>query len=380
MKLYIPTSSPKSLNDSKFHDQIRGYDYFFTIERDKWTFTNSLETADIILISLLNLAEDPSLLDSVSEDQILLVWLVETCNSTITPSHVRDMFKNLDCFSKHKKTIIAHTNLLDSIDPQYISNDIMFNREKLYFTEYDYEMCFNKYWTAGLTKSAYSLSNIQKTFSEHSKNFLVPVRVEKSRNANDSWSFHGLKFNLKKFLHSIDASMHTNDVSNDIFIKTNDWNRLPNTHRLSFKTSGTFSPAADSYFNTSYVSLGAENIYDGSEIFSLTEKYFDHLIKGNFSLIFSAPGTIHNLKKFYNFQFPDWIDYSYDEIDNLQDRFKSYLESVQEISKLPTIKLHKLYLRDKHILEHNRNIFFSKPYDSLYDKVNSSIQQLGWRN
>jgi hypothetical protein len=102
------------------------------------------------------------------------------------------------------------------------------------------------------------------------------------------------------------------------------------------------------------------------------------LIKGNFPLIFSGPNVISNLKKYYDFKFPDWIDYSYDSIDDLEQRFEAYLQSIKKIATIPLNELHNLYLQDKHILEHNRNVFFSKPYDSLYDKVEKSIDALGW--
>jgi len=377
MKLYAPNVSSKILCNTKFHDHIVGYDYFFTIERDKWIFTDSLKDSEVVPISLLQYTNDSNLLNSLSEDQIALIWIFETCNGGHTPDHVRGMIKNLNSFKKHKRTIIVHTNLVDNTDPQYIPNDIMFNREKLYFVDFDDSMCLHKFWTSGFSKSTYSLSTIDKPFRNSNKIFLAPNRVCYPQISTE-WDFQGIKFQLQKFLHSINANMHVSDPANGIVLETNDWHTNPKIKEVGWEGGGLFSPLSDFYYQTSYVTVCVETIYGSNRVFYPTEKYFDHLIKGNFPLIFSSCGTIDFLKKHYGFKFPDWIDYSYDTIEREEDRFVAYLESIKKLSQLPLIKLHKLYIRDRHILEHNRNIFFTRPYDSLYDKVKDSIKTLGW--
>lgn len=376
MKLYFLGNTP-----TKFHDHPSTDNYFFTIEKDKWTFTDSLEEADVVPVSLLQYCNDPSILDSLSEDQIALVWILETCGDHVTPKYCRDITQNIDCLKKHKKTIFVHTNQLDTSDPQYISNDIMFNRQKLYFTEYDKEMCFQKQWVNELSNHVYTLSNIEKRYSVNSKTFLSPNRIKKSElvNGYDEWNFQYVKLKLHNFLRDINANMYISDPENGVILETNGWKENPKFKQLDFKNGSFFAPVADFYYNTSYVSVCIETLFVSSnEIFYPSEKYFNHLIKGNFPLIFSGAGVIKNLKKYYNFKFPDWIDYSYDDIENENDRFQAYLKSIEKISSMSTLKIHKLYLRDKHILEHNRNVFFNKPYDSLHDRIKSSIEQLGW--
>ena len=141
---------------------------------------------------------------------------------------------------------------------------------------------------------------------------------------------------------------------------------------------GTWWPAADIYYQTSYISVGIETIFRDSEIFYPCEKTFDPLIKGNFPLIFSAAHSIERLRHYYGFKFPDWIDYSYDRIDDTEDRFNAYLNSIKKIAETPLHEIHELYLKDKHILDHNKNVFFNKSYDFLYPKIKDSMQHLGW--
>ena len=361
----------------KNQDWLSHTDYFFKIEKNKWIFTELISEAKIVVVSENEIVKNPNIADMISEDQIVLFWLIECSGDHANINCVRNYTQNLDFLKKHKKTIFVHTNRLDNNDPKYIYNDIMFNREKLYFTEYSEDMCAYKFWVWSLPQCVYALSDINKTFQDSNKTFLAMTRVRNIESAGP-WSFQDIKLKLQNFLYQMNANMYISDPAKNVVIKTNGWDDDPIFSQIDFKFGGLFSPAGDYYYNTSYVSVGIETIYKSNEIFYPSEKYLDHLIKGNFPLIFSGPNVISNLKKYYDFKFPDWIDYSYDSIDDLEQRFEAYLQSIKKIATIPLNELHNLYLQDKHILEHNRNVFFSKPYDSLYDKVEKSIDALGW--
>lgn len=370
-QLYFPETN------SSFHNHITSIDYFFTIEQDRWNFTSNVSDAKVIPVSLLQFAENPNLLNSLHEDQVVLVWIIETCSDHLIPKQVRDLAHQSKSYGKHKKTLFVHTNYLDNSDPHYIHNDIMFNREKLYFTDYTEERCFEKHWTNRLPKSVYTVSDINKTFSMKSRAFLVPNRVNYQSSYNP-WNFNNTKLKLQSFMHSIKANMYISDPHNGIILKTNGWDEDFIPSSINLTSGGHFSPLADFYYNTSYVTVAIESLYISNEIFYPSEKYFDTFIKGNFPLIFASPNAISNLKKYYGFKFPDWIDYTYDTMEELEERFSSYLESIGKLAAMPIDELHSLYLRDKHILEHNRQVFFNKPYDSLYEKVNNAISILNW--
>lgn len=372
MKLYFKPNFP-----TKFHESISSMDYFFLIERNKWTFTETLSDADIVPISLLQLVKNPDLADLLTEDQIALVWHVETSGDHNTPVFYRDIIENSSFYKKHNKVIVVHTNLLDNYDPQYINHSIMFNRQKLYFTEYQPDLCMNKHWVYALPKDTYSLTEIKKTFNVTNKIFLIANRVK----ADDrpGTSFGGIKIQLKNMISSLGTDkMYYSDPTNGIYLDSNGWNRdLNNT--IDIKGGGLFSPVADVYYNTSYISVGIESLVNSDEIFYPSEKYYNHFIKGNFPLIFSGPKVVERLSSFYGFKFPDWIDYSYDTIPETHIRFDSFADSINKLANMSIHDLHDLYLRDKYILDHNRNVFFTRPYDSLYENVAKSITQLNWK-
>lgn len=375
--------------NTKFNSSIGPMDYFFLLESNLWNFVDNLENADVVPICYLNFETSPNLADELSQDQLALVWIIETHGGHVTPEYYRNSAKQSLFLKKHKKTLFVHTNQLDKKDPQYIPHDIMFNRHKLFCTDYREE--YNngtKQWIHTAPKSTYSLSSIVKQFSYNNKIFLCPNRVSSNQGSlNKLESFQAIKLRLQEFMKSLNCPMYLSDPTNGVYFKPNGWSEEHLTfsawdfqlHQMP-QLNGKWHPIGDQYYQTSYISVCIETLClaYSDDIFYASEKSFDPLIKGNFPLIFSSPYHIKRLKDEYGFKFPDWIDYSYDSIHNIQDRFKAFLNSINSLSKIPVEKLHEMYVKDKHILEHNKNIFFTKPYDSLYNKMAKSINTLGW--
>ena len=84
---------------------------------------------------------------------------------------------------------------------------------------------------------------------------------------------------------------------------------------------------------------------------------------------FSYPGIVNDLKNMYGFKFPDWINYSYDSIEDDAERFHEFMKSFARLRFLSLTDLENLCARDIDILIHNRQVFYDRPYDSLYDSL-----------
>ena len=372
MKLYYDRRVP-----SLFHEGIICQDTDFLIEQDKWLFTSNVSDADIIPCSFSKFCEGD--LPALNDDQILMVYYIETSGAHVSPEYCRQLIINSPM--QHKKTIYIHTNALDTTDTKYIHYDIMFNRQKLFATDYDDDICSgNKCWIWGAPKYTYSLSPINKEFSTDNKLFFCPVRVLDNQRSTTNLvgNFNDTKESLRNHLIQLNANMYLSDPVNGVFFEPNGWKDNPEVAHFETRTGGRWYPAADHYYETSYVSVCVESLYQESNIFYPCEKYFDPLLKGNFPLVFAPAHTIQRMKDYYGFVFPDWIDYSYDNIEDIEQRFVSYLDSVTKVSRMSLEDIHQLYVKDKSILEHNRNVFFTKPYDSLYQKVKNAVTQLGW--
>lgn len=361
-----------------FFRKIHLHDLDLLVEKHKWTFTESLEDADIVPCSFYNFQYglDDSLLQQLKPNQTLLIWYVETPGDHLTPEYLRKVIQSSALYGKHPRTIFAHTNLIDADDPLMIPINVMFNRQKANMTDYDEEVCRFKTWTWDVPSYTYSLGPIEKKYSPENKSFLCPNRVPLED--ADPLSFAGRKISLHQHIRNLNVGVYLSDPRNGYYLLPNNWENNPEIAHINTSDGGSWYPIGDKYYNTSYISVCIESLIRDPNMFYPSEKYFDPLIKGNFPLIYSGPYVIQRLQEIYGFKFPDWIDYSYDFIEKESLRFPAFLDSVTKASAIPLTELHRLYEKDKHILEHNRNVFYNRPYDSLFDKLKESIQKLNW--
>jgi hypothetical protein len=139
-----------------------------------------------------------------------------------------------------------------------------------------------------------------------------------------------------------------------------------------FLKDGGWYPVANRYYQTTFYSIYCETIPGMAEhsypYKSITEKTWDPLIKGHFILPFGYQGLVDHIRS-YGFKLPDWIDYSYDYIENDDLRFEAFIKSAEKLLEYSIYDLQRFHEKDRDMLLHNRRLFWEKPYDSLYDKV-----------
>lgn len=123
-----------------------------------------------------------------------------------------------------------------------------------------------------------------------------------------------------------------------------------------------YSPPHSLYYEDTYISVYAETIEHGST-FIISEKTLDPLIKGHFILPFSNPGFINYAKTLYGFQFPTFIDYSYDEIYDNDLRFAAYANELDRLVHLSNWP--ELWIANQNIIKHNQQIFYDRPYHKI---------------
>ena len=375
LKLYADPNSTIFSTTSCFEP----HDLFARIERDKWELVYNLEEAEVIpCIAYTDNEEFINLLDNtVREDQILIVMNLFHNDNYMTSdwfrSSVWDKIRNLRC-----RTLIIHNNNYDTLDPKYIFYDILFNRQKYYMFGMEEDFYPNtKLWTYNAKREYYTFGPIDKRLTKDSKKILCLNRLAWPK----KWRF-GKRIIARTQLAKVLAD------EQDIYLSDPNVNNFfyPNQYEEGtidvLYSGGTWYPAADFYYNSSYVSAYIESVTsaDGSgNIFCATEKTYDPLVKGNFILPFSSPNFIEGLKNWYGFRFPQWIDYSYDEVTDFNKRLLLYSESVKKICQMDLETLHQHYINDKDILDHNRNRFLEIQYSGLHDKVVESATYFGWK-
>lgn len=337
---------------------------FIDIEKDRWTYTDNFNEATIIPIIGRSGFDIEFLRTAVKDHHILMILDVFDINDSGAREDVQE------CLEITNKVVYIHKNYKLKDDPRFVYFDCLWDRQKLYCTEFEKVNNLDKNsWTRGATSEVYRIPAIDK---QPSKKFLSPQRIYPG---NDSKT--KIRKMIQTFLEGYTGEGYISYVgTGGPSLETNDNSEISKYVRET--QGGVWYPAADSYYNSSYISIYAETLVTGYNANCVTEKSFDPLIKGNFILPFGYQGLIKHLTDYYGFKLPRWVDYSYDNIENTYDRFGCYLNVVEHILNYSVKDLHELYLKDKDILEHNRNIFYTRPYCGIYDNVHNFIVSQGW--
>lgn len=123
---------------------------------------------------------------------------------------------------------------------------------------------------------------------------------------------------------------------------------------------GAYSPVPNTFYEDSYFSTYVESNCTQRDLIHLTEKTFEPLIKGHAILPFTNPGAIKRLTDM-GFRMVDFIDYSFDVIEDADERFRAVQA---QFLKLLDLDLDILYKQNQQIFEHNQTCINTIPYDN----------------
>ncbi len=247
----------------------------------------------------------------------------------------------------------------------YTYYDIYFNYAKAYYTEYNRCKLHTVLGCDYSSKENFKMNVIGPRDSNTAKLFLCPSRILYDENGEVKNNIPKLvyRFKLLNFLQNKDC--YLSDFKNGTILpgETEESNiALHNT-----KGNGQWIPVANQIYNNSYVSTYVETTITNSQEL-ITEKTFDPLIKGHFIVPFGYAGIIRDLKNM-GFLFPDWIDYSYDSIFDITERYGKFRQSLMSLVKTPRKTIDQLFNEHIPMLKHNQSLFTKMPYDPLHSKL-----------
>jgi len=271
------------------------------------------------------------------------------------------------------KNIYVITNVnIDSLDnPRVIFNDFLFNRTKAYYSQFPFREKTEKWYHKG------QLSYI---VPEHNR-IKNKIYVAPNKTYNNS-PYRNLIYRkriveiLKNNYYNSGYLGNCHDDSQKLFLYSNiefplmDLERLEILKLDSDEISPGYSPPHNEYYRNTFISIYGETVERIGDAVSptlvVTEKTFDPLIKGHFILPFSVPGFIKHLKEFYGFRFPDFIDYSYDNINDDKLRFTAYEAEINRLLNLDIGAWRNYWkINFDNILRYNQMIFQIRPYDRV---------------
>lgn len=235
--------------------------------------------------------------------------------------------------------------------------NILFNRSKAFFTDRSPRLR-RLHWTEHHTDAMWKLNDIPKWKESVKFTFIAPTRIYADALAN-----RNPRMIYRERLVNLCRDLPTGHCTHGNPLEPQD--ATPAMRKLTEQhTSSIWAPIANHWYEQSFFSAYVETIVEGHGIGGITEKTYDPLIKGHFVLPFGYPGIVDDIWR-EGFKLPHFIDYSYDRIDNTEQRWVAYSRELRRLAELPLEQWqwhHADYVKD---LEKNRNLFFKRRYDKL---------------
>ena len=347
-----------------------GHSLFIDID-DRWQKTENIEQCDLIPLIYhddeLLIKQKEILKNKIKQHHKILLLHYFHIDDYYTPEYYEDV--RLKYTDITEQVYIVHKNYKNNLD-KHIYFDHMFNRQKLYCTDWkdDLELD-NRTWTWGANQEIYKINDIVKTSKFK---FMAPNRIYGDLERPRMKTRIGINFFLHK--HFSSQGLINDPVQGNIFYP-NGVDQSSDTTQVSRPggEGGTWYPIGDRYYADTFLSIYTESITVGTAVDFVSEKTFDPLIKGNYILPFGYCGMIEFMKSKYEITLPDWIDYTYDNIQDDKLRFERYLHSVANVLGNSIDYIQQKYKDDKEIINKNKNLFYNRNYDYLYDVCKERI-------
>lgn len=385
INVWLPEDHYNPLLWNRLHTVVFDWD---PTHRDQITYTSDLSSSQWIV--LLNTNQCQEQLDYINQHgghggkKVIVLSLFHAHESMHTWFHPEPDTHDIVRFWRSN---VDEGNLLfvdQNLDLQYnpVSSDSMFydlcwHRQIVYFCQYSQYDLRGRIFTYNATEDMYKLAPIEKN-PQGPRHYLAAMRTYEHHEVIDYRA--QIRQQLREFLDH--SKGYISDHARGIFIDCQQWDSVIQ-HEFFDRDwgwgAGKFWPADNKYYWDSVVSVYGETCIQSTGYRVITEKTWDPLIKGNFILPYGYSGLIRDIK-LYGFQLPPWIDYSYDSIPDDPDthfglRFQKYLSSVKKLLDFDLQELYNLYLKDRHLLEHNRSIFFAHNRSSLIEQIMDKFNQ-----
>lgn len=368
MKIFI-RDSDDSYQLTPLLGSTRYHDIIFHLEKNHWTFVKSIKEADIIPVinegNTITLEDQFKFVKSLRDDQYVLMLFYTHASEKFNVNVKNEYATKWHPLTKNVLTVDLNSVTLDN-DFRHIHTHFSFNLVKALFTEYDnYDFGPGRLWTGHTNKTSFILDEI--SYFRPTKRFLIPNIIRSSTEFKEV----ARKEISEKIIK--DEDCFYSDHTKNIFLDPKETSEYFLAHYNP--KGGNLIPIKNSYYTESIVSVYGETIGTGKYgVNTITEKTYIPLVRGHFIMPFSYKGIIKDIENF-GFKLPKWIDYSYDMIDNDLERLDAFITSVLKLRQMSLEDLTTLANNDIDIIKYNRNLFFTKKYDSLYNKIKLSVHR-----
>jgi hypothetical protein len=253
--------------------------------------------------------------------------------------------------------IISHSIKAVGMNPKIINIDWLFNRTKAYYSQFAFSSGIKPWYHQG--NYAYITSQLTKATTK-TKIFVSPGRAYSDRTYRQK-----LGNLMAENAHLGHTSFVSVLYSQWEYPQINSIKKLlsVNTLSLTYNVHGGYSPVHNAYYQDTFISIYVETIEVG-DCPAISEKTYDPLIKGHFILPFGYSGLIKDIR-WRGIQLPDFIDYSYDNINDSEQRWQCYQQEVKRLLAIDLDTWRQLWDDNLDILVANQKYFQERPYDRI---------------
>lgn len=262
------------------------------------------------------------------------------------------------CASLKRTSLHKNINIISATPHRSVYiHDFLWNLTKLYFTE-TYDEITKRMpngITWGIVKNAY----VQPTvLGQGNKIFLSVNRIYKSNKhrirraqlVNLLENYEHIGYLGRTFIN--DKILNEDKILKKSLV-------IPGESPTGI---GPFNPVAHEIYDDTFLNIYIESLEKG--LVAPTEKTYFPLVKGHFILPFSGPYLIKKIRH-QGWRLPDFIDYSYDQIENDDDRWTAYTKEIQRLLSYPVSFYKDKAVEHAEDLWHNVKMVHTKPYQTL---------------
>ena len=251
-------------------------------------------------------------------------------------------------------------------NPNMISLDFSFNRLKAYYSQFP----FSPGWIPHYYNGPYSYI-VPRLFdgSNKRKIFVAPNSTINAREDHLVRSRIAVAQLIRQHYYHLGylsdySEQHPNDYlhSHWVFPTTTDVDLIRS--RPIDPTKVAYGvPPHNAYYNNTFISIYGETMESGTTQ-CVTEKTYDPLIKGHFILPFSTP-YFCNILRGRGILLPDFIDYSYDDVEDFDQRLDMWLAEVGRLLSMPIEHWRAMYTKNFDLLYANQTWMWHRDYDRV---------------
>lgn len=322
---------------------------------------------------------DPRMfLDINGNDYRIISDNYQGCDFALVPTQAPVKKLCLDIWHNHENQIDRIKTLLEDPKiwvvsnafgdkfehPRYCYVDFLFNRTKAYYTQFPFDVDVQRWYHQGsfsfVSMPLERSTNKQRIFVAPNKTYPNTVDNRKYRSRLVDCL---TKYDQLGYIGNADERSQYYLCCHSEFPWARSVQELEKHSNVARTPLFRYSPPHNEYYRDTFISIYGETIEHGNTI-AVTEKTYDPLIKGHFILPFSTAGFIRHLKSL-GFQFPDFVDYSYDTIVNDDQRYQKYQGEVERLLSMPLISWKLLWDQHLDIIYHNKRLMHERAYDRV---------------